>query len=79
MTLWRSLRAAREFAKEELVDHKHVMGLHDHRANPHVHIGVRAEYNSERGVNEGPVPDRHVDKQRRTLQRSPKVGTGRDR
>jgi hypothetical protein len=36
-------RAAREFAKVELADHKHVMVLHDHQANPHVHISVRAE------------------------------------
>ena len=35
--------AAREFAKVELVDHKYVMVLHDHQANPHVHISVRAE------------------------------------
>jgi hypothetical protein len=35
--------AAREFAKIELVDHKYVMVLHDHQANPHVHISVRAE------------------------------------
>ena len=36
-------RAAREFAKLELADHKYVMVLHDHQANPHVHISVRAE------------------------------------
>ncbi len=36
-------RAARAFAKEELGDHKYVMVLHDHQANPHVHISVRAE------------------------------------
>ena len=35
-------RAAREFAKIELADHKYVMVLHDHQANPHVHISVRA-------------------------------------
>ena len=35
--------AAREFAKQELADHKYVMVLHDHQANPHVHISVRAE------------------------------------
>ena len=33
--------AAREFAKAELADHKYVMVLHDHQANPHVHISVR--------------------------------------
>ncbi len=36
-------RAAREFAQVELKDHKYVMVLHDHQANPHVHISVRAE------------------------------------
>jgi hypothetical protein len=36
-------RAAREFAQAELADHKWVMVLHDHQANPHVHISVRAE------------------------------------
>ncbi len=36
-------RAAREFAQAELVNHKYVMVLHDHQANPHVHISVRAE------------------------------------
>jgi hypothetical protein len=35
--------AAREFAKIELADHRYVMVLHDHQANPHVHISVRAE------------------------------------
>ena len=36
-------RAARDFAQAELADHKYVMVLHDHQANPHVHISVRAE------------------------------------
>jgi hypothetical protein len=36
-------RAAREFAQAELAEHKYVMVLHDHQANPHVHISVRAE------------------------------------
>ena len=35
--------AAREFAQVELADHKFVMVLHDHQANPHVHLSVRAE------------------------------------
>ena len=35
--------AAREFARTELADHKDVMIPHDHKANPHVHISVRAE------------------------------------
>jgi hypothetical protein len=37
------LRAAREFAQAELAEHKYVMVLHDHQANPHVHLSVRAE------------------------------------
>jgi hypothetical protein len=36
-------RAAREFAKEELAGHRYVMVLHEHQANPHVHLSVRAE------------------------------------
>jgi hypothetical protein len=37
------LKAAREFAKIELADHRYVMVLHEHQANPHVHLSVRAE------------------------------------
>jgi len=37
------LEAAREFARDELADHAYVMVLHDHQANPHVHLSVRAE------------------------------------
>jgi hypothetical protein len=37
------LRAAREFARDELGERRYVMALHDDQANPHVHIGVRAE------------------------------------
>jgi hypothetical protein len=36
-------KAAQEFAQTELADHKYVLVLHDHQANPHVHISVRAE------------------------------------
>ena len=36
-------RAAREFALAELHNHAWVMVLHDHQANPHVHLSVRAE------------------------------------
>ena len=43
--------AAREFAKAELADHKYVMVLHDHQANPHVHISVRAESRLGRRLN----------------------------
>ena len=39
-------RAAREFAKTEFADHRYVMVLHDHQANPHVHLSVRAESNN---------------------------------
>lgn len=44
-------RAAREFARAELSEHKYVMVLHDHQANPHVHISVRAESRSGRRLN----------------------------
>lgn len=44
-------RAAREFAQTELADHKYVMVLHDHQANPHVHISVRAESKSGKRLN----------------------------
>jgi hypothetical protein len=43
--------AAREFAKSELTDHKYVMVMHDHQANPHVHISVRAESKRGRRLN----------------------------
>ena len=36
-------RAAREFAKTEFADHRYVMVLHEHQANPHVHLSVKAE------------------------------------
>ncbi len=45
------LRAAREFAQVELADHKYVMVLHDHQANPHVHLSVRAESKHGRQLN----------------------------
>lgn len=35
--------AAREFAAAELGNHRFVMVLHTHQANPHVHLAVRAE------------------------------------
>lgn len=44
-------QAAREFARVELVGHKYVMVLHDHQANPHVHISVRAEGRDGRRLN----------------------------
>ena len=36
------LAAAREFAREELLGHRYVLVLHDHQANPHVHLSVKA-------------------------------------
>jgi Relaxase/Mobilisation nuclease domain len=36
-------QAARDFAKTELANHRYVMVLHTHQANPHVHLAVRAE------------------------------------
>jgi len=43
--------AAREFAQTELAGHKYVMVLHDHQANPHVHLSVRAESRDGRRLN----------------------------
>jgi hypothetical protein len=43
--------AAREFAEVELAGHKYVMVLHDHQANPHVHLSVRAESKEGRRLN----------------------------
>ena len=45
------LKAAREFAQVELADHKYVMVLHDHQANPHVHLSVRAESRQGKRLN----------------------------
>ena len=36
-------QAAREFAQVELSRHRWVLVLHEHQANPHVHLSVRAE------------------------------------
>jgi hypothetical protein len=52
-------RAAREFAQAELRDHRYVMVPHDHQANPHVHISVRAESREGKRLN-----PRKVDLQR---------------
>lgn len=43
--------AAREFAKAELANHRYVMVLHTHQANPHVHLAVRAEGRNGRRPN----------------------------
>ena len=45
------MKAAREFAATELADHKYVMVLHDHQANPHVHLSVRAESRQGKRLN----------------------------
>ena len=45
------LKAAREFAKTELSGHRYVMVLHQHQANPHVHLSVRAESTSGTRLN----------------------------
>src|SRR4030095_7476929 len=45
-------KAAREFAKIEFADHRYVMVLHTHQANPHVHLSVKAE--SKHGVRLNP-------------------------
>jgi hypothetical protein len=44
-------RAAREFARAEFADHRYVMVLHDHQANPHVHLSVRAESKNGKRLN----------------------------
>jgi hypothetical protein len=44
-------KAAREFAEAELAGHKYVMVLHDHQANPHVHLSVRAESRTGKRLN----------------------------
>ena len=44
-------KAAREFAKIEFADHRYVMVLHDHQANPHVHLSVKAESNHGQRLN----------------------------
>lgn len=43
--------AAREFAAAELGNHRFVMVLHTHQANPHVHLAVRAEGRDGRRLN----------------------------
>jgi hypothetical protein len=44
-------KAAREFARIEFADHRYVMVLHDHQANPHVHLSVKAESNHGKRLN----------------------------
>jgi hypothetical protein len=44
-------KAAREFAQTELSGHRYVMVLHEHQANPHVHLSVRAEAASGKRLN----------------------------
>jgi hypothetical protein len=44
-------QAAREFAQREFADHAWVMVLHDHQANPHVHLSVRARSRHGRRLN----------------------------
>jgi hypothetical protein len=45
-------QAAREAAKIEFADHHYVMVLHEHQANPHVHLNVKAE--SKQGLRLNP-------------------------
>src|SRR4029434_3444199 len=45
------IRAAREFAKDEFGDHRYVMVLHGHQANPHVHLSVKIESNQGKRLN----------------------------
>lgn len=44
-------QAAQEFARTELAGHRWVMVLHEHQANPHVHLSVRAEGMSGQRLN----------------------------
>jgi hypothetical protein len=44
-------KAAREFAQVELSGHRYLMVLHEHQANPHVHLSVRAESMSGQRLN----------------------------
>ena len=44
-------KAAREFAQAELPGHRYVMVLHEHQANPHVHLSVRAESKTGKRLN----------------------------
>jgi hypothetical protein len=44
-------KAAREFAQAELAEHRYVMVLHEHQANPHVHLSVRAESKTGKRLN----------------------------
>src|SRR4029079_7363689 len=44
-------QAAREFAKDELAEHRYVMVLHNHQENPHVHLSVRAESKQGKRLN----------------------------
>jgi hypothetical protein len=43
--------AAREFAKIEFADHRFVMVLHGHQANPHMHVSVKAESKDGKRLN----------------------------
>jgi hypothetical protein len=43
--------AVRAFARAELGNHRYVMVLHTHQANPHVHLAVRAEGRDGRRLN----------------------------
>ncbi|MCE4538524.1 conjugal transfer protein TraS [Pelomonas sp. P7] len=44
-------KAAREFAQAELAGHRYVMVLHEHQANPHIHLSVKAEAASGKRLN----------------------------
>lgn len=44
-------KAVREFAQVELTGHRYVMVLHEHQANPHVHLSVKAEGISGKRLN----------------------------
>ncbi len=49
------LRAAREFAQIQLADHKYVLVLHDHQANPHT-----SAFGPSPSTASGSIPERPI-------------------
>jgi hypothetical protein len=51
--------AARDFARTEFANHRYVMVLHTHQANPHVHLSVRAQGKDGQRLNPRKADLRH--------------------
>ncbi len=51
--------AARDFARTAFANHRYVMVLHTHQANPHVHLSVRAEGKGGQRLNPRKADLRH--------------------